>query len=134
MQETYQETYHAGAYWSCRRESADQCARRAETFFRRLSHCDPIYAHWFEQANSRKKALQLQFEPTHETFVRFFGRKKYQSDNDGFLLGAWTGTRQGLVAWSCSIVVPQRKPFQTAAFLTCPPGIHRRIECSPHRC
>ena len=85
------ETYYAAAYWGCRPESAQQCARRAETFFRLLSACHPDYAHWYEQANSTKRALQLQFEPTYDTFVRFFGRKEYQSGKDGFSFGAWTG-------------------------------------------
>ena len=63
------ETYYAGAYWACRKESAEESARRAEAFFRHLSRCDSIYVRWFEQANSLRKALQLQFEPTSETFM-----------------------------------------------------------------
>ncbi|WNG40034.1 hypothetical protein F0U61_44910 [Archangium violaceum] len=88
--------FDARAYWPARPESAEECARRAETFFRLLSRCDPIYARWFEQADSRKKALQLQFEPTCDTFVRFFGKKKYQVGMGlGFLFAAWTGHEQG---------------------------------------
>jgi hypothetical protein len=100
-----EETYYAGAYWGCRPESAQECARRAETFFRLLAECDPGYARWFEKANSLERALQLQFEPTFDTFVRFFSRKKYQSGDDGFHFGAWTGhvERQqgGMVMLSC---------------------------------
>ncbi|KFA92653.1 immunity 52 family protein [Archangium violaceum] len=88
------ETYQAGAYWACRKESAEACARRAEKFFGLLSRCDPIYAHWFEQADSLKKALQLQFEPTFGTFMRFFGRKAYQNGPDGFSFSAWTGNKE----------------------------------------
>ncbi|HYO51826.1 Imm52 family immunity protein [Archangium sp.] len=97
--------FDARAYWPARRESPTECARRAESFFRLLSRCDPIYARWFEQADSRKKALQLQFEPTCDTFVRFFGKKKYQVGMDlGFLFAAWTGHAQGhggMVMLSC---------------------------------
>jgi len=89
------ETYYAAAYWGCRRETADECARRAESFFRLLSRCEPIYSRWFEKAPTRKKALQLQFEPTHETFLKFFSKKKYQGV-EGFHFGAWTGHEQGL--------------------------------------
>ncbi|WP_257461833.1 immunity 52 family protein [Archangium lipolyticum] len=85
------EHYRAGAYWGCRPESADPCATRAETFFRLLAGCHPSYARWYEQNDSTRKALQLGFEPTHETFLRFFGKKKYQSGPDGFSFGAWTG-------------------------------------------
>jgi hypothetical protein len=85
------ETYYAGAYWGCRPESAEQCARRAETFFHLLAASHPSYARWFEQANSTKRALQLQFEPTFDTFIRFFGKKKYQMFRNGFSFAAWTG-------------------------------------------
>jgi Immunity protein 52 len=85
------ERYYVGAYWACRPESAHQCARRAETFFRLLSACHPDYARWYEKSTSVKRALQFPFEPTFDTFVRFFGRKKYQLDEDGFIFGTWTG-------------------------------------------
>ena len=85
------ESYYAGIYWPGRKEPAEECARRAEIFFRGLSRCDPLYENWFEQANSRKKALQLQFEPTYETFLRFFGRRAYKEGKDGFSFSAWTG-------------------------------------------
>jgi len=103
------ETYYAGVYWPARRESAEECALRAETFFRLLSDADPIYAHWFEQANSLKKALQLQFEPTYETFLRFFKRKKYNEGSFGFSFSAWTGHKEdgrgGMVMLSCGSAV-----------------------------
>ncbi|MFY0571192.1 immunity 52 family protein [Archangium lansingense] len=98
------ESYYAGAYWAARRESAEECARRAERFFSLLSLCDPIYTRWFEQADSRKKALQLQFEPTSETFVRFFGKRKYKEGPHGFSFSAWTGNEEGhggLLMMSC---------------------------------
>jgi hypothetical protein len=63
----------------------------AETFFRLLAECHPSYVRWYEQNNSTQKALQLEFEPTHETFLHFFGKKKYQLGPDGFSFGAWTG-------------------------------------------
>lgn len=101
-----EETYHAAAYWGCRPESALQCARRAETFFRLLSRCDPTYARWYEQNNSAERVLQ--FEPTSDTFVRFFGQKKYQVwEDEGFSFGAWTGhvedDRGGMVTLSCGL-------------------------------
>lgn len=99
------ESYYAAVYWGCRVESAEECARRAEAFFRLLSRCDPGYTRWLEKADSRKKALQLQFEPTAETFVRFFKRRGYKLGNVGFIFGAWTGhegrERGGMVDFIC---------------------------------
>jgi hypothetical protein len=107
------DTYYAAVYWGCRVESAEECARRAEKFFHLLSRCDPDYTRWFEKADSRKKALQLQFEPTAETFVRFFKRRGYKLGKVGFSFGAWTGheedDRGGSVTFACgddSVVVP----------------------------
>ena len=105
------ETFYAGVYWPGRQESAEECARRAETLIRLLAPCDPIYARWFEQANSLKKALQLQFEPTYDTFLRFFRSKKYSEGSFGFSFSAWTGHKEdghgGVVMLSCgSPVVP----------------------------
>ncbi|QRN93423.1 immunity 52 family protein [Archangium violaceum] len=100
-----QDSYDAGVYWACRRESAEECARRAESFFRLLSSCDPIYADWFEQANSLKKALQLRFEPNYETFLRFFKKKAYQNGPGEISFSAWTGHeedgRGGAVSLTC---------------------------------
>lgn len=98
------EPYYAGAYWGCRTESAEECARRAETFFRLLSAAHPDYARWFEQANSTKRAIQLHFEPSFDTFVRFFSKKKYQAGRDGFSFSAWTGhleNQGGMVLLGC---------------------------------
>ncbi|MCY1075429.1 immunity 52 family protein [Archangium lansingense] len=99
------ETYFAGTYWACRKESAEQSSRRAEAFFRHLSSCDSIYARWFEQAGSLKKALQLQFEPTFEAFMRFFKKKAYQNGPDGFSFSAWTGHEEdghgGMMSLTC---------------------------------
>ncbi|WNG41630.1 hypothetical protein F0U61_54080 [Archangium violaceum] len=99
------ESYLAGAYWGSRPEPAEECARRAATFFRLLSECHPSYARWYEQASSPKKALQLQFEPTQDVFEQFFSKKKYQSDGDGFHFSAWTGHERqdqgGMLMFHC---------------------------------
>ena len=101
------DNYYAAVYWGNRVESAEECARRAETFFRLLSRCDPDFTRWFEQADSRKKALQLQFEPTYETFLRFFKRRSYRTGRVGFIFSAWTGhledERGGMVRFKCGL-------------------------------
>ena len=99
------EPLQAGAYWAGREESAEQCARRAERFFQLLGRCDPAYGRWFEHAYSRRQSLQLPFEPTYETFLHFFGRKKYRLGRDAFHFEAWTGQEQrgrgGMLSFTC---------------------------------
>ena len=88
------ESYIARAYWGSRLESATECAQRAAVFFRMLTECHPSYTRWYEKVDSMKRARPLQFEPTRETFVRFFGMKKYRlwkAEDRDFTFGAWTG-------------------------------------------
>ena len=54
-----------------------------------------LFSRWFEQADSLEEALRLQFEPTHQSFVRIFGREENQLDGDGITFGAWTGHDEG---------------------------------------
>jgi hypothetical protein len=83
-------TYYVGAYWLARHESAEACARRAETFFQLLGQCDPAWRLWNDSAASKKE----QERPTTldaATFARMFGRKKYQQGPDGFRFLFWAG-------------------------------------------
>ncbi|WP_342747771.1 Imm52 family immunity protein [Melittangium boletus] len=41
------ERHYLGAYWGPRRETALECARRAELFFHLLARCDPMFAQWY---------------------------------------------------------------------------------------
>ncbi len=99
------ERYGIKAYWGHRPESAEECARRAEIFFRLIGECHPDLTRWYEQSSSARKAMQLGFEPTHETFRKFFGREKYQILDDGFSFSAWTGHVEqhqgGMVMFEC---------------------------------
>ncbi|WNG50449.1 hypothetical protein F0U60_44705 [Archangium minus] len=104
------ELFQAGAYWGCRDESAEACARRAEVLFGQLGRCDPAYAQWYEYVYSRKHALRLPFKPTAETFLGFFDRKKYRLGKDGFIFEAWTGQEQrgrgGMLSFTCGSGLP----------------------------
>ncbi|WP_434389457.1 Imm52 family immunity protein [Melittangium boletus] len=99
------ESYVVGAYWACRPEQAEDCARRAETFFKLMAECHPSFARWFLQNSATRDVSSLQFDPTRERFLELFGKKKYQSGNDGFHMGAWTGhvdrTQGGMVMMRC---------------------------------
>ncbi|AKJ07268.1 Hypothetical protein AA314_08894 [Archangium gephyra] len=76
-----------------------------EVLFRQLGRCDPAYSRWFEYAYSRKHSLQLPFEPTSETFLRFFERRKYRLAREVFTFEAWTGQEQqgrgGMLSFTC---------------------------------
>jgi hypothetical protein len=97
--------FFAGVYWPARRESVEVCAERAEHFFRLLSGCDPLYARWFEQADSLEEALGLRFEPTRETLLRLFKSRRYNAGPFGFRFSAWTGHEEdghgGVVMLNC---------------------------------
>jgi hypothetical protein len=80
------ESYYAGCYWGARSEPKENCVRRAELLFRGLRGIDPSFEHWFEKGWSRKKALQLGFDPTPETLLKLLSRKKYVRR-----FGAWNG-------------------------------------------
>ncbi len=104
------ERFQAGAHWTGRKESAEDCARRAALLFALLAESDPAYGRWFEYAYSRKNALTLPFEPTRDTFLRFFERKKYRLGRDAFYFDAWTGEehtgRGGQLHFTCGSGVP----------------------------
>ncbi|QRK10223.1 immunity 52 family protein [Archangium violaceum] len=124
------EPYYAAAYWGCRPESAQQCARRAENFFRLLATCHADYARWYEKASSTQRALQLQFEPTFDTFVRFFSKKKHQLWDDGFSFGAWTGhveNQGGMLTLTCGSLAEAAPNNVLLYFPSEPPGWDRLV-------
>ncbi|WP_434384707.1 Imm52 family immunity protein [Melittangium boletus] len=41
------ERHYLGAYWGPRKETALECARRAEFFFHLLAECDPTFVQWY---------------------------------------------------------------------------------------
>jgi hypothetical protein len=68
-----------------------------------------MFARWHEQANTLQQALKLRFEPSYETFVKFFNKKKYQGEVEGFDFGAWTGSeeeRGSVVTLCCGVETP----------------------------
>lgn len=84
------ETYYAGTYWLARSESAEACARRAESFFRLLKLCDPAWTHWYEPAASWVEARERLFSTDAAHFQETFGQQKRQGE-DEFTFHVWTG-------------------------------------------
>ncbi|HEX5747094.1 MAG TPA: Imm52 family immunity protein, partial [Archangium sp.] len=52
-----QEDFYAGAYWGPRKETALECARRAELFFHMLARCDPAFAQWYRAGRGFPREL-----------------------------------------------------------------------------
>lgn len=49
--------YYIGAYWGPRRETALECARRAEFFLHMLARCDPSFAQWYRAGRGFPREL-----------------------------------------------------------------------------
>ncbi|HEX8438326.1 immunity 52 family protein [Archangium sp.] len=89
------ETYYVGAYWLARGESAELCARRAESFFHLLASCDPSLSHWYEKGWTQEEALKHRFSPTKDEFLGKFAPQKEGRSEDDFHLGLWNGEANG---------------------------------------
>ena len=61
--EAYPDSYYAGAYWGPRRESPEECARRAVTFLNLLAACDPLLAQWNKIPKPRGKGRKTPLMP-----------------------------------------------------------------------
>jgi len=61
--ETYPDSYYAGAYWGPRRESPEECARRAVTFLNLMAACDPLLAQWNKIPKPRGKRRKTPLMP-----------------------------------------------------------------------
>ncbi|MBE4746617.1 hypothetical protein G4177_00340 [Corallococcus sp. ZKHCc1 1396] len=60
---TSPETYYAGAYWGPRRESPEECARRAAAFLTMLATCDPLLANWNKIPKPRGRGRKTPLMP-----------------------------------------------------------------------
>jgi immunity protein 52 of polymorphic toxin system len=84
------ETYYAGSYWLARPESAEDCARRAERFFRGLGRCDPAWNRWYQPASSFEEARKRLFTTDATSFQQLFAHEGHQIF-DGVKFRLWTG-------------------------------------------
>jgi Immunity protein 52 len=94
MPETFKriETYYAGAYWGPRRETPEECARRAEVFLASIANVDPAFSRWFEGGSSRKDALKRPIEPSGEALEkRVLRGRDRQFESLGYSVWAWNG-------------------------------------------
>ncbi|WP_404373429.1 immunity 52 family protein [Corallococcus coralloides] len=90
------DSFHAGAYWGPRKESPEECARRAAAFLDLLAACDPLLAHWNKIPKPRGKGRRTPLMPPSlpaltEAFRRGVNREPGGPpiDDLGFRVGAY---------------------------------------------
>ncbi|QRK09221.1 immunity 52 family protein [Archangium violaceum] len=86
------ETYYAGAYWRLRKESPEECGRRAEAFFQALAPVDSSFSRWFKLGRSRREASKHRIDTDQVTLEKMFRRGKDRVFEDlGFRISGWNG-------------------------------------------
>lgn len=94
MPETFKriDSYYAGAYWGPRKETPEECARRAEAFLAAIAKIDPAFSRWFELGRSRKDALKRPIEPSGEALEERVRRgRDRQFEDIGYSVWARNG-------------------------------------------
>ncbi len=78
------ETYHMGVYWPPRRESVEQCAQRAESFFQSLARCDSLYERWTVLPRSRKQPL-IPIDPEAISLQKILEQSRVRNGEGGII-------------------------------------------------
>jgi hypothetical protein len=75
------EDYYVGAYWGPRKETALECARRAELFFHMLARCDPTFAQWYRGGRGAPRELPGHpVRPDMQEWEQLFLRGRNRTD------------------------------------------------------
>jgi hypothetical protein len=75
------ESYYVGAYWGPRKETALECARRAELFFHMLARCDPSLAQWYHAGRGSPRELPgWPVRPEVEELEKFLLKGRSRTD------------------------------------------------------
>jgi hypothetical protein len=95
------EGYYVGGYWGPRKETALECARRAERFFHMLARCDPTLTQWYRGGRGAPRTLPghpvaLEEKEWEQLFLR--GRIRTDVDNEvieelGFMAAVWNAKK-----------------------------------------
>ncbi len=86
------ETYYASAYWGARKESPEECGRRAEAMFNTLRTVAPDFSHWLKLGRSRREALLHPIETDRATLAKMFRRGKDRVFEElGYRISGWNG-------------------------------------------
>jgi hypothetical protein len=95
------ERYYVGAYWGPRKETALECARRAELFFHMLARCDPTFVQWYRGGRGAPRELPGHpVRPVATEWEQLFLRGMNRTDADrkviedlGFREYVWNAKR-----------------------------------------
>ncbi|HEX8822881.1 MAG TPA: Imm52 family immunity protein [Archangium sp.] len=75
------EWYYVGAYWGPRKETARECAQRAELFFHLLTRCDPTFTQWYRGGRGAPRELPGHpVRPAVEEWEQLFLRGRNRTD------------------------------------------------------
>jgi hypothetical protein len=79
--DTKPEGYYVGAYWGPRKETALECARRAELFFHTLARCDPSFTQWYQAGRGSPRELPgWPLRPEVKELEKFFLKGRHRAD------------------------------------------------------
>ncbi|HYO72616.1 MAG TPA: Imm52 family immunity protein, partial [Archangium sp.] len=113
-----QDKYYAGAYWGPRKETALECARRAELFFHMLARCDSSFVQWYGAGRGSPRDLPgWPIRPELEELEDFFlkgrhrGASKTVLEDMGFSRIVWNAKKEATeVHLSCGKYSPWGGP------------------------
>ncbi|OJT23792.1 hypothetical protein BO221_17625 [Archangium sp. Cb G35] len=114
-----QEDYYVGAYWGPRKETALECARRAELYFHMLARCDPSFAQWYRKGRGFPRELPGHpLHPEMNELERLFLQGRPRTDlgknvieDLGFRITTWnTKQKFTLLSLSCGKYSPWGGP------------------------
>ena len=78
-----QDKYYVGAYWGPRKETALECARRAELFLHMLARCDPAFVQWYRAGRGFPRELPGHpLRPQMEELEQFLLKGRNRTDVD----------------------------------------------------
>ncbi len=128
-----QDKYYVGAYWGPRKETALECARRAELFLLMLARCDPSFAQWYGAGRGSPRELPGQpIHPEMKELETFFLKGSSRTDigrevieDLGFSRMVWNAKKEatelhltcgGYSPWggpnSCLLYPPRQGPVR----------------------
>lgn len=116
------EWYYVGAYWGARKETALECARRAELLFQLWLRYDPAFTQWYRSGRGAPRMLpghpiRLEVSEWEKLFLRGRARRdvgKTVIEEFGSRVHVWTTktVEQTVVMMSCGA-------YSTGAVNTC---------------
>ncbi len=134
-----QDKYYVGAYWGPRKETALECARRAELFFQMLARCDPSFANWYRAGRNIPRGqpghpVQSDINEWEKLFLR--GRNRTDVDREviedmGFDEVVWNAKKEATrISISCGGYSPWGGPNSCLLNPTREHSIRERLLCN----